>query len=50
MKILVVYYSVYGHVLKLSKAVEEGAVPESRYLSYIDMVNGVEDTGPYRVD
>jgi ribosome biogenesis GTPase len=32
------------------KAVEEGLVPESRYLSYIDMVNGVEDTGPYRVD
>jgi ribosome biogenesis GTPase len=32
------------------KAVEEGVVPESRYLSYIDMVNGVEDTGPYRVD
>lgn len=32
------------------KAVEDGSVPESRYLSYIDMVNGVEDTGPYRVD
>lgn len=32
------------------KAVEEGAIAESRYLSYMDMVNGVEDTGPYRVD
>jgi len=25
MKILVVYYSMYGHVLQLARAVEEGA-------------------------
>ena len=31
-------------------AVENGAIAESRYLSYIDMANGVEDTGPYRLD
>ena len=27
MKILVVYYSMYGHVLQLARAVEEGAKP-----------------------
>ena len=31
-------------------AVENGAIAASRYLSYIDMANGVEDTGPYRLD
>ncbi len=31
-------------------AVENGDIAESRYLSYIDMVNGVEDVGPYRLD
>ncbi|MBK8614990.1 MAG: ribosome small subunit-dependent GTPase A [Flavobacteriales bacterium] len=31
-------------------AVENGDIAESRYLSYIDMANGVEDTGPYRLD
>jgi len=32
------------------KAVEEGTIAESRYLSYMDMVNGVEEESPYRVD
>ncbi|MCC7502012.1 MAG: ribosome small subunit-dependent GTPase A [Flavobacteriales bacterium] len=31
-------------------AVENGEIADSRYLSYIDMANGVEDTGPYRLD
>jgi putative ribosome biogenesis GTPase RsgA len=31
-------------------AVENGEIAESRYLSYMDMVNGVEDVGPYRLD
>lgn len=31
-------------------AVENGDIAESRYLSYMDMVNGVEDVGPYRLD
>jgi ribosome biogenesis GTPase len=30
------------------KAVEEGEVADSRYRSYLDMVNGVEDESPYR--
>lgn len=32
------------------KAVEEGDVPESRYRSYLDMLNGVEEDSPYRTD
>ena len=31
-------------------AVEDGRIAESRYHSYIDMVNGVEDTSSYRID
>lgn len=34
----------------VKRAVEEGAVATSRYRSYVDMVNGVEDEGPYRLD
>lgn len=30
------------------KAVEEGVIAESRYRSYLDMLNGVEDESPYR--
>ena len=32
------------------KAVEEGTLAPSRYMSYLDMVNGVEEDGPYRTD
>lgn len=32
------------------KALEQGEIAESRYRSYLDMVNGVEDESPYRVD
>ena len=32
------------------KAVEEGVIAESRYISYMDMVNGVEEESPYRLD
>lgn len=32
------------------KAVEEGEVPESRYNSYLDMLKGVDEEGPYRLD
>lgn len=31
-------------------AVENGDIAESRYISYIDMVNGVEEESPYRLD
>lgn len=31
-------------------AVENGDIAESRYASYIDMVNGVEEESPYRLD
>ncbi len=31
-------------------AVENGDIAESRYNSYIDMVNGVEEESPYRLD
>ncbi|MCB9183297.1 MAG: ribosome small subunit-dependent GTPase A [Flavobacteriales bacterium] len=31
-------------------AVEQGEVPESRYRSYLDMLEGVDDDSPYRVD
>lgn len=31
-------------------AVESGDIAESRYISYIDMVNGVEEESPYRLD
>jgi ribosome biogenesis GTPase len=34
----------------VKKAVEEGTIAGSRYHSYIDMVNGVEEESPYRVD
>lgn len=32
------------------KAVEEGGIAESRYRSYLDMLAGVDDENPYRVD
>lgn len=32
------------------KAVEEGDIAESRYRSYLDMLAGVDDENPYRVD
>ena len=32
------------------QAVEEGTVAESRYRSYLDMLNGVEEDGPYRLE
>ncbi len=32
------------------KAVEAGEVAESRYRSYLDMLAGVEEEGPYRLD
>jgi ribosome biogenesis GTPase len=32
------------------KAVEEGEVAESRYRSYIDMLNGIDEESPYRLD
>jgi ribosome biogenesis GTPase / thiamine phosphate phosphatase len=32
----------------VKKSVAEGQVAESRYRSYVDMVNGVDDDGPYR--
>ena len=31
-------------------ALAEGLIADSRYRSYLDMMNGVEDEGPYRVD
>jgi ribosome biogenesis GTPase len=31
-------------------AVEDGRIAESRYVSYCDMVNGVDDENPYRID
>jgi ribosome biogenesis GTPase / thiamine phosphate phosphatase len=31
-------------------AVEEGEIAESRYNSYIDMVNGIDEENPYRTD
>ena len=34
----------------IRKAVEEGAIAQSRYNSYVDMVNGVEDDSSFRVD
>lgn len=34
----------------VQRAVEDGTVATSRYKSYVDMVNGVEDEGPYRLD
>ncbi len=32
------------------KAVEEGTIAASRYTSYVDMVMGVDEESPYRVD
>lgn len=32
------------------KAVEEGEVAATRYTSYLDMMKGVDEEGPYRVD
>jgi ribosome biogenesis GTPase len=32
------------------QAVEEGRIAESRYNSYLDMVAGVDEESPYRVD
>ena len=34
----------------IRKAVEEGVIAESRYRSYLDMLNGMEEDGPYRLD
>ena len=34
----------------IRKALEEGVIAESRYRSYLDMVNGVDEESPYRVD
>ncbi len=34
----------------IRKAVEEGDIAESRYRSYLDMLNGVEEDSPYRLD
>ena len=31
-------------------AVEEGTIAESRYASYVDMLNGAEEESPYRID
>lgn len=31
-------------------AVEQGAVPQSRYISYLDMLNGIDEESPYRLD
>ncbi|MBL7938919.1 MAG: ribosome small subunit-dependent GTPase A [Flavobacteriales bacterium] len=31
-------------------AVESGEIAESRYRSYLDMLNGVDEEGPYRLD
>jgi len=31
-------------------AVKEGDIAESRYTSYLDMLNGVDEDGPYRLD
>ena len=31
-------------------AVEEGAIAQSRYNSYIDMLNGVDEESPYRTE
>ena len=31
-------------------AVENGTIAASRYISYVDMLNGVEDESPYRTD
>ena len=33
----------------VKRGVEDGSIAVSRYTSYVDMVNGVEDEGPYRV-
>lgn len=34
----------------IRKAVEEGDIAESRYRSYLDMLNGVEEDSPYRTE
>ncbi|MBK9175037.1 MAG: ribosome small subunit-dependent GTPase A [Flavobacteriales bacterium] len=34
----------------IRKSVEEGEIAESRYRSYLDMVNGVDEESPYRLD
>lgn len=34
----------------IRKAVEEGVIAPSRYHSYLDMLNGVEEDGPYRTE
>ncbi len=34
----------------IRKAVEEGDIAGSRYRSYLDMLNGVEEDSPYRLD
>ena len=34
----------------VKKAVENGDIAESRYTSYCDMVNGIEEESPYRLD
>lgn len=34
----------------VKRALEDGRIAQSRYTSYLDMVNGIDDTGPYRVD
>lgn len=34
----------------IRRAVEEGTIAASRYRSYLDMLNGVEEEGPYRID
>ena len=39
-----------GREATARKAVEEGEVPESRYNSYLDMLKGVDEEGPYRLD
>jgi putative ribosome biogenesis GTPase RsgA len=32
------------------QAVEEGDIAASRYTSYLDMLNGVDEESPYRLD
>jgi len=32
------------------KAVEEGSVAESRYASYLDILQGLDEESPYRLD
>jgi ribosome biogenesis GTPase len=32
------------------KAVEAGEIPATRYRSYLDMMKGVDEEGPYRLD